>query len=192
MAACARGTPGCCVAAPPACHVARMQRFTSHAARARAGTVIATPREMSIEISMEKTAHPVGLVAVMLCVLGPTLAPLRAQGPPQGGVVRISRTHTPPAIEDFVAGDPPESTLTVTEFRQFEPGDGVPASDATTAYVSYDDANLYVVFVCRSAPRLVRAGLTKREDILADDGVAVYLDTFHDRTHAYRFQTNPL
>src|SRR5256885_4348112 len=78
---------------------------------------------------MEKTAHPVGLVAAVLGVLGPTLTPLCAQGPPQGGVVRISRTHTPPAIEDFVAGDPPESTLTVTEFRQFEPGDGVPARD---------------------------------------------------------------
>ena len=141
---------------------------------------------------MHRTAELIGLIAAMLGVLGPTLAPLCAQRPPQGGVVRISRTHAPPAIEDFVAGDPPESTLTVTDFRQFEPGDGVPASDATTAYVSYDDANLYVVFVCRSDPRLVRAGLAKREDILADDGVAVYLDTFHDRTHAYRFQTNPL
>ena len=141
---------------------------------------------------MHRTAELIGLIAAMLGVLGPTLAPLCAQGPPQGGVVRIRRTYAPPAIEDFVAGDPPESTLTVTDFRQFEPGDGVPASDATTAYVSYDDANLYVVFVCRSDPRLVRAGLAKREDILADDGVAVYLDTFHDRTHAYRFQTNPL
>ncbi len=141
---------------------------------------------------MHRTAELIGLITAMLGVLGPTLAPLCAQGPPQGGVVRIRRTYAPPAIEDFVAGDPPESTLTVTDFRQFEPGDGVPASDATTAYVSYDDANLYVVFVCRSDPRLVRAGLAKREDILADDGVAVYLDTFHDRTHAYRFQTNPL
>jgi Domain of unknown function (DUF5916) len=141
---------------------------------------------------MLKGAAVVGLIAVGLGAPGPTVVPVRAQGPPPGGVVRISRAHTPPNIEDFLAGDPPDSTLTITEFRQFEPGDGVPVSDATTAYLSYDDANLYVVFVCRSDPRLVRAGLAKREDIEVDDGVALYLDTFHDRTHAYLFQTNPL
>ena len=142
---------------------------------------------------MDKTAQAaVGLAAAMLGVFEPAVATLGAQGPPQGGVVRINRTQRPPAIEDFVSGDPPNATLTIADFRQFEPGDGVPVSDSTLAYLSYDDANLYVVFVCRSDPRLVRAGLAKREDILVDDGVAVYLDTFHDRTHAYRFQTNPL
>src|SRR2546430_12343791 len=141
---------------------------------------------------MHRTAELIGLIAAMLGVLGPTLAALRAQVPRQGGVLRTSRTRRPPLIEDFVAGDPPDSTLTIWDFRQFEPGDGVPVSDSTAAYLSYDDANLYVVFVCRSDPRLVRAGLAKREDIVVDDGVAVYLDTFHDRTHAYRFHVNPL
>jgi len=141
---------------------------------------------------MRTTAGAVALVAAMLGVLGPAVASLCAQGPPHEGVVRITRTHRPPTIEDFVAGDPPDSTLTIADFRQYEPGDGEPVSDSTTAYLSYDDANLYVVFVCRSDPRQVRAGLAKREDILVDDGVAVYLDTFHDRAHAYLFQTNPL
>jgi hypothetical protein len=142
--------------------------------------------------AMHRTAELIGLIAAMLGVLGPTLAALRAQVPSQGGVLRISRTPRPPPIEDFVAGDPPDSMLPIADFRQYEPGDGVPVSDSTTAYLSYDDANLYVVFVCRGDPRQVRAGLAKREDIEVDDGVAVYLDTFHDRTHAYLFQTNPL
>ncbi|HMC17940.1 MAG TPA: DUF5916 domain-containing protein [Gemmatimonadales bacterium] len=141
---------------------------------------------------MHRTAELIGLIAAMLGVLGPTVAALRAQVPRQGGVLRISRTPRPPVIEEFVAGDPPDSMRPISDFRQFEPGDGVPVSDSTTAYLSYDDANLYVVFVCRSDPRQVRAGLAKREDIVVDDGVAVYLDTFHDRTHAYRFQVNPL
>jgi hypothetical protein len=141
---------------------------------------------------MHRAAELVGSITALLGVVGPAIASLHAQGPPQGGLVRISRTPRPPAIADFVAGDPPESTLTVTDFRQYEPGDGVPVSDSTTAYLSYDNTNLYVVFVCRSDPGLVRAGLAKREDIEVDDGVALYLDTFHDRTHAYLFQTNPL
>ena len=141
---------------------------------------------------MHRTAELIGLVVAMLGVLGPAVAALRAQVRPEGGSVRISRTHRPPLIEDFVAGDPPDSMLPISDFRQYEPGDGVPVSDSTTAYLSYDDANLYVVFVCRSDPRQVRAGLAKREDIVVDDGVALYLDTFHDRTHAYLFQANPL
>jgi len=143
-------------------------------------------------MSMHRTAELIGLVVAMLGVLGPAVAALRAQVRPEGGSVRISRTHRPPLIEDFVAGDPPDSMLPISDFRQYEPGDGVPVSDSTTAYLSYDDANLYVVFVCRSDPRQVRAGLAKREDIVVDDGVALYLDTFHDRTHAYLFQANPL
>jgi uncharacterized protein DUF5916 len=80
----------------------------------------------------------------------------------------------------------------VTDFRQREPGDGVPVSRGTTAYVSYDDANLYVVFVCEDDPAQVRARIARREEISGDDQVAVYLDTFRDGEHAYFFVANPL
>src|SRR6266571_4512674 len=102
-----------------------------------------------VSLSTSGTAALIGLVVAMLGVLGPAVAALRAQVRPEGGSVRISRTHRPPLIEDFVAGDPPDSMLPISDFRQYEPGDGVPVSDSTTAYLSYDDANLYVVFVCR-------------------------------------------
>src|SRR5213079_1051180 len=102
------------------------------------------------------------------------------------------RVNQPPNLEDFLAPEPPAGAVRVSDFRQREPGDGVPVSVPTTAYVSYDDANLYVVFVCRDDPAKIRAGLTKREEISVDDAVAVYLDTFHDRKRAYLFQANPL
>src|SRR5437773_2295254 len=116
--------------------------------------------------------------------------PLRAQTP--GASLVAQRVDQPPKLEDFLAPEPPAGGVHVSDFRQREPGDGVPVSVPTTAYVSYDDANLYVVFVCRDDPAKIRAGLTKREEISVDDGVAVYLDTFRDRKRAYLFQTNPL
>jgi hypothetical protein len=83
--------------------------------------------------------------------------PLAAQAP--GGAVTIPRVDRPPKLEDFLAADPPPGVARVTEFRQREPGDGAPASAPTTAYLSYDDANLYVVFVCRDdAARVTRPG----------------------------------
>lgn len=143
-----------------------------------------------------------------LCgALASCVASLQAQGssPTREGrpaadeasVARITRVAQAPRLEDFVSGDPNlhgpgDSVLTVTRFRQYEPGDGAPASEPTSAYLSYDDKHLYVVFVCRGDPARIRAGLSKREDIAVDDGVAVYLDTFHDRRHAYVFQVNPL
>ena len=133
-----------------------------------------------------KAAGPSLLCAALLLAS----EPLRAQTPGASLVAR--RVDQPPRLQDFLTPDPPAGGVRVTDFRQREPGDGVPVSVPTTAYVSYDDANLYVVFVCQEDPAKVRAGLTKREEISVDDGVAVYLDTFPDRKRAYLFQANPL
>ena len=75
---------------------------------------------------------------------------------------------------------------------QREPGDGVPSSVETTAYLSYDDGHLYAVFVCKDDPAKVRANMTKREAIMGDDVVAVLLDTYNDGRRAYEFIVNPL
>jgi hypothetical protein len=95
-------------------------------------------------------------------------------------------------VEDFINGLPEESGTRLTGFRQRSPHDGRAVSEDTSAYLSYDQKNLYVVFVCRDDPRNVRAHLSRREDIDLDDNVAVYLDTFHDRRRAYVFSANPL
>jgi len=82
--------------------------------------------------------------------------------------------------------------LEVTDFRQNEPGDGEPVSEATKAYVSYDADNLHVVFVCDDDPSRVRANVVPRERITDDDRVGVFLDTFDDNQRAYAFLVNPL
>jgi hypothetical protein len=128
------------------------------------------------------------LAALLLCA-----ASLLAQTPvPEPPTLRIPRVSRPPCLEDFLEHSPREAEARVTDFRQYEPGDGVPASQPTAAYLSYDDRNLYVVFVCRDEPARIRARLAKREDIADDDKVVVNLDTFHDHRHAYRFSANPL
>jgi hypothetical protein len=97
----------------------------------------------------------------------------------------------PPTLEDLAAGKPLEAAV-VEDFRQNQPGDGIPATSSTTAYLSHDERNLYILFDCRDEPGKVRARLAKREDIADDDQVLVYLDTFRDRRRAYLFAVNPL
>jgi hypothetical protein len=104
----------------------------------------------------------------------------------------IPRVTLAPKLEDFLEGRAREAELTVRDFRQNIPGDGDPASEATTAYLSYDQKNLYVVFECKDSSGAVRAHLSKREDLDQDDGVGIFLDTFHDKHRAYYYFSNPL
>jgi len=105
---------------------------------------------------------------------------------------KIPRVHRAPKLEEFLENRPREAELTVTDFRQNSPGDGTPATELTTAYLSYDDKNLYAVFVCRDEAGQVRAHLSKREDSDQDDGVGLLLDTYRDFHRAYYFFSNPL
>ena len=123
--------------------------------------------------------------------------PLRAQtstahlGAPAAPTFVIRRVTEAPRLEAVLAGSAGADSAAVTDFRQHEPGDGLPVSERTTAYLSYDAVNLYVVFVCWDDPAKVRANVARRDDISHDDHVMVYLDTFHDRKRAFRFAVNP-
>ncbi|HEX4546145.1 MAG TPA: DUF5916 domain-containing protein [Candidatus Acidoferrum sp.] len=115
--------------------------------------------------------------------------------PPDNGKIplsKIPRVRRAPKLEDFLENHPREAELTVTDFQQNSPGDGTPATEATTAYLSYDEKSLYVAFVCHDEPGQVRAHLSKREESDQDDGVGVLLDTFRDFHRAYYFFSNPL
>lgn len=110
----------------------------------------------------------------------------------QSPTVSIPRVTRPPKLDDFVNGTQREAETRITDFRQYNPHDGAPVSRATSAYLSYDDKNLYVVFVCKDQPDKIRARMSKRENIFSDDMVTVYLDTFHDHQRTYSFAANPL
>src|SRR5216684_2988271 len=105
---------------------------------------------------------------------------------------KIPRVKRAPKLADFLENHPREAELTVTDFRQNSPGDGTPATEPTTAYLSYDNKNLYVAFVCHDEAGMVRAHLSKREATDQDDGVGLLLDTYRDFHRAYYFFSNPL
>jgi len=105
--------------------------------------------------------------------------------------LRVPKVSRPPKLSDFLSDTPREAEALVAGFRQNEPGDGTPVSQSTAAYLSYDDRNLYVVFVCADRAG-ARGHMAKREELGDDDIVGVYLDTFSDQRHAYAFEVNPL
>ncbi|HJQ68392.1 MAG TPA: DUF5916 domain-containing protein [Blastocatellia bacterium] len=133
-------------------------------------------------------SRAVMLAAALFFCVGDAPAQQQAQPPS----LRIPRVTVPPKLEDYLDGESTPGGARVAGFIQREPKDGEPASQETTVYLSYDDKNLYAVFVCKDEPGKVRAHLVKREAIFGDDVVGLLLDTYHDRRRAYEFLTNPL
>jgi len=126
------------------------------------------------------------LLCVTASLSGQTRPPLQS-----ARNLHITRVSTPPVLDDYINGAPPDGAMPVTNFIQRNPDDGKAASSETKAWLAYDAQNLYVIFVCRSNQGELRARYTKRDDIFADDFVGVLLDTFHDRQHAFEFFVNP-
>jgi hypothetical protein len=119
----------------------------------------------------------------------------RGSGRP-GDALFIGRVEAPPRIEDFLSGRPPldvrRGLTRVEGFLQRNPSDGEPARFVTTAYLGYDDDHLYVVFLAHDPePELVRARMSRREDIGADDVVSITIDTDRDQQRGYLFTANP-
>jgi hypothetical protein len=127
-------------------------------------------------------------VVLFLFALCPVAGCAQTDATPAIVVPRVSR---PPKLADFLGGRPREAELKVADFRQFDPGDGDPVSQPTTAFLSYDAANLYVAFVAKDDPKLIRARVAKRKQITTDDRVTINIDTAHDHLHAYWFDVNP-
>ncbi len=116
---------------------------------------------------------------------------LLAAGCALGQSLTIPRVKRPPTMADFLNGVPREAELVVTDFVQLDPGDGVPGSQPTTAYLSYDDKNIYVGWICKDDPSKIRARIARRKAILMDDRVTINIDTFHDHRRSYFFDVNP-
>ena len=88
--------------------------------------------------------------------------------------------------------DPGWSGAAVAEnFAEHNPGDQTQPDVDTRVLITYDDANLYVAWICYDNPREVRASFCERDDIFSDDYVILCLDTYGEATLAYELASNP-
>ena len=130
-------------------------------------------------------------VPALLVLMGssPAAAQTASVGRP---AISIPRVDSPPTLDDYATTER-RPGVHVEEFVQRDPGDLVPATERTHAYLSYDDQHLYVAFVCEARdPSRIRARIARREQVFGDDFVALFLDTFQDHQRAYMFYANPL
>jgi hypothetical protein len=106
--------------------------------------------------------------------------------------VGIKRFETPPVIDGHCTEAVWATATVLQDFYETQPGDNITPSHPTKVMLGYDDEYLYVAFYAYDEPDKVRATVAKRDDVLEDDNVRIYLDTFNDRRKAYVLIFNPL
>jgi Domain of unknown function (DUF5916) len=130
--------------------------------------------------------------AIAIIVLAGVLAPAFAQ--------ERAKEASPVRIEEAIAVDGAldepawQKAGDLTDFIQFQPSRGAPASVRTVVKVLYDGRYIYIGFLCYDPePAKIVSRVTRRDaDVEADDAVAIGLDTFDDHRTCYVFITNIL
>ena len=86
-----------------------------------------------------------------------------------------------------------EATPVLTGFTQYDPSEGIPASENTEVRVFVtDDAIYFAIKAFDRDPGGIRATMTERDEVpRSNDYVRVVLDTFNDQRRAYAFSVNP-
>ena len=80
----------------------------------------------------------------------------------------------------------------IDDFVEIDPGDNVPPAARTEAWFTWDSDAFYVALRCHDPdPASIRASITDRDEIFADDWAGVIIDTFDDEQNAYEFLVNP-
>ncbi len=111
--------------------------------------------------------------------------------PDKAAPVRLARFETPPVIDGNLDDEVWKTAAIFKDFYQYRPSDTAPASRKTVVRAGYDAKFLYFAFHAYDEPNNVRATIAKRDAILDDDAIGVYLDTFNDQRRAYVMFFNP-
>ena len=137
---------------------------------------------------MNRRLALIPVLALSVCLLPRILSSFAEEG------IDIPRLTESPKIDGIL--DNPiweEQALKITDFLQFTPKEKGTPTQETVAYLGFDRKNLYIAFRCYdSDENKIRASITNRDNIIDDDWVAIFLDTFDEKRRAFAFILNPL
>ncbi len=106
---------------------------------------------------------------------------------------RIPRVHSQVRVDGRLDEPVWQEALALEIGYEITPGENIPAPVRTDAFLAYDAGHLYVAFHAQDPePSKIRARVCDRDNIWADDYVAIVLDTFNDERRNYWIACNPL
>jgi hypothetical protein len=121
-----------------------------------------------------------------------TMIPPTILGQERSKTLQVYRIDAPPKIDGQIDEELWTRIQPASGFFQFDPVNGIDASEETFVWAAYDQDNLYFAFLMRdSQPDRIWAELTPRNAYEHNDSITVLLDTYNDKRTSIGFTVNP-
>lgn len=114
-----------------------------------------------------------------------------SEGRPIAHAARVDRS---PRLDGTLNDPIWNQAVPITDFRQREPSEGKPATEATEVRILYSRTEIYFGIFCQESGTNGPVATQFRRDVSQelDDYFEIVIDSRHDRRNAYVFQINPL
>src|ERR1041385_2052125 len=99
---------------------------------------------------------------------------------------------TPPAIDGNLDEAFWKLAPHVSGFKTFLPDYGITPKEQTEVALAYDHENIYFAFRCYDDVTKIKASMSARDKMTADDFICINLDSFNDQQGLTAFYVNPL
>lgn len=101
-------------------------------------------------------------------------------------------TQYPPTINGILDDQVWIDAPSISGFKTFIPDFSQDMAGETVVYMAYDRENLYFAYKCYdNEPDKIKASVTSRDNIRAEDWICINLDSFNDQQALYAFYVNP-
>jgi hypothetical protein len=99
-----------------------------------------------------------------------------------------SRVAQPPVIDGILTEETWMLAVPATGFSQYDPDEGMNATEETVVKILYDDNALYIGVICSdSDPSGIVEQLTRRDRTVQGDRFSVIIDSYNDNSTAFLF-----
>jgi hypothetical protein len=130
---------------------------------------------------------------ILLCMCAISLAVLPASAQEKLEPLIPYKTDIPPVLDGKLDDAVWQKAPHETGFKTYHPDYGINMVENSIVYYAYDRENLYFAFRCfDSQPDKVKASVSRRDNIHADDWICINLDSFNDHQSLYALYVNPL
>ena len=106
--------------------------------------------------------------------------------------IPISRIDIPPKIDGIINDEAWKNRYPLPELVTYNPIEGQKPKEHTEVYITYDDDNFYLAFICYDSDiSQLRATIAPREGYEGDDLITFAFDPYNSDREGYIFNINP-
>ncbi len=141
-------------------------------------------------MTSKRTILPLLILSLLLALAA---SPIAAKASADLLPLRPVHAEIPPKIDGKLDDAVWEQAPRESDFKTWNPDYGKDMAAGTVVYYAYDRENLYFAFRCSDPePAKIKASVSGRDTINADDWTCINLDTFNDHQGLYALYVNPL